>query len=189
MHRTLAALVLPVLILAGSLAWADEYADTVEVFKKAGESSKFFDNSYGYAVFPSIGKGGLGVGAAHGKGRVYEQGKYVGDTSMTQVSVGFQAGGQAYSQIVFFQDKRAFDEFTSGNFEFGAGVSAVAITAGVSGSTGTSGSSAGASGGKNDADTRGKYRKGMAVFTVAKGGLMYEASLGGQKYKYKPKGT
>ena len=145
MQRILAALVLPVLMLTGSLAWADEYTDTIEVFKKAGESSKFFANSYGYAVFPSIGKGGLGVGAAHGKGRVYEQGKYVGDTSMTQVSVGFQAGGQAYSQIVFFQDKRSFDEFTSGNFEFSAGVSAVAITAGVSGSAGTSGSSTGAS--------------------------------------------
>jgi len=174
--------------LLGAPALADDYQNTINVFKKAGESSKFFANSYGYAVFPSIGKGGLGVGAAHGKGRVYEQGKYVGDTSMTQVSVGLQAGGQAYSQIVFFQDKRAFDEFTNGNFEFGAGVSAVAITAGVSGSAGTSGSSSGASGGKNDANTRGTYHKGMAVFTVAKGGLMYEASLGGQKYKYKPKG-
>jgi lipid-binding SYLF domain-containing protein len=187
MHRMLTAAGLAVLMLAGSLVCADEYSDTVEVFKKAGESAKFFDSSYGYAVFPSIGKGGLGIGAAHGKGKVYEQGKYVGDTSMTQVSVGLQAGGQAYSQVIFFQDKRAFDEFTSGNFEFGAGVSAVAITAGVSGSAGTTGSSAGASGGKNDAGTRGKYYKGMAVFTVAKGGLMYEASLGGQKYKYKPR--
>ena len=187
MHRMLTAAGLAVLMLAGSLVWADEYSDTVEVFKKAGESAKFFDSSYGYAVFPSIGKGGLGIGAAHGKGKVYEQGKYVGDTSMTQVSVGLQAGGQAYSQVIFFQDKRAFDEFTSGNFEFGAGVSAVAITAGVSGSAGTTGSSAGASGGKNDAKTRGEYHKGMAVFTVAKGGLMYEASLGGQKYKYKPR--
>jgi lipid-binding SYLF domain-containing protein len=104
---------------------------------------------------------------------------------MTQVSVGFQAGSQAYSQIIFFEDKRALDEFTSGDFEFGAGVSAVAITAGVSGSTGTTGSSAGASGGKNDAGTRGSYHKGMAVFSVAKAGLMYEASLAGQKYKYK----
>jgi lipid-binding SYLF domain-containing protein len=187
MHRMLTAAGLAVLMLAGSLVWADEYSDTVAVFKKAGESAKFFDSSYGYAVFPSIGKGGLGIGAAHGKGKVYEQGKYVGDTSMTQVSVGLQAGGQAYSQVIFFQDKRAFDEFTSGNVEFGAGVSAVAITAGVSGSAGTTGSSAGASGGKNDAGTRGKYYKGMAVFTVAKGGLMYEASLGGQKYKYKPR--
>ena len=95
------------------------------------------------------------------------------------------AGGQAYSQVVFFEDKRAFDEFTSGNFEFGAGVGAVAITAGASASTGTTGSSTGRSGGKNDATTRGDYHKGMAVFTVAKGGLMYEASVAGQNFSYK----
>ena len=96
-------LLVTVLTLGGSLALADDYSDTIAVFKKAGESAKFFDNSYGYAVFPSIAKGGLGIGAAHGKGRVYEQGKYVGDTAMTQVSVGLQAGGQAYSQIVFLR--------------------------------------------------------------------------------------
>jgi lipid-binding SYLF domain-containing protein len=186
-QKILKALAVGGLVLASALAFADEYSDTIEVFKKAGESSKFFDNSYGYAVFPTIGKGGLGIGAAHGNGRVYEQGKYVGDTSMTQVSVGLQAGGQAFSQVIFFEDKRAFDEFTSGNFEFGAGVGAVAITAGASASTGSTGTSAGASGGKNDASTRGSYRKGMAVFTVAKGGLMYEASVAGQKFKYKKK--
>ena len=188
MHRIVTALSVTVLVLAGSLASADEYSDTVAIFKKAGESTKFYDSSYGYAVFPSIGKGGLGIGAAHGKGRVYEQGKYVGDTSMTQVSIGLQAGGQAYSQIVFFEDKRAFDEFTSGNFEFGAGVGAVAITAGASASTGTTGSSTGHSGGKQDATTHGSYHKGMAVFTVAKGGLMYEASVAGQKFSYKALG-
>ena len=182
MKRNLTWLALVALMLVGTLAWADEYADTVSVFKKAGESALYFDKSYGYAVFPTIGKGGLGIGAAHGSGRVYAKGKYVGDTSMTQVSFGLQAGGQAYSQIVFFEDKRSFDEFTSGNFEFGAGVSAVAITAGASASAGSTGPSAGASGGKNDATTRGTYRKGMAVFTVAKGGLMYEASIAGQKF-------
>ena len=179
---------LAMLILVGSAARADEYSDTVDTFKKAGESAAFFANSYGYAVFPTIGKGGLGIGAAHGSGRVYEQGKYVGDTKMTQVSFGLQAGGQAYSQMVFFADKRAFDEFTSGNFEFGAGVSAVAITAGASASAGSTGSSAGASGGKEDASTVGKYHKGMAVFTIAKGGLMYEASVAGQKFSYKAVG-
>jgi lipid-binding SYLF domain-containing protein len=186
-EKMLQALLFGVFMLAGSVAWADDYSDTIDMFKKAGGSAKFFDSSYGYAVFPTIAKGGLGVGAAHGKGRVYEQGKYVGDTSMTQVSVGLQAGGQAYSQIIFFQDKNAFDEFTSGNFEFGAGVNAVAIKSGVSASAGSTGASAGASGaGTGDASTAGAYRKGMAVFTVAKGGLMYEASLAGQKFKYKP---
>jgi len=170
-----------------SYAWADEYEDTIKVFRNAGESGSFFNNSYGYAVFPTIGKGGLVIGGAYGKGRVYAGGKHVGDTSMTQVTVGFQLGGQAYSQIVFFEDKRAFDEFTSGNFEFSATASAVAITAGASAAATTAGSSAGASGGKNDATTAGKYYKGMAVFTVAKGGLMYEASIGGQKFDYTAK--
>ena len=168
-------------------AWADEYADTINIFKNAGESGDFFNNSYGYAVFPTIGKGGIGIGGAYGKGRVYTGGKYVGDTSMTQLTVGFQLGGEAYSQIIFFEDKRAFDEFTSGNFEFSATASAVAITAGASAAATTAGSSAGASGGKHDATTKGSYHKGMAVFTVAKGGLMYEASIGGQKFSYTAK--
>lgn len=106
---------------------------------------------------------------------------------MTQVSVGFQLGGEAYTQIIFFQDKRALNEFTSGNFEFSANAQAVAITAGASATASTAGNSAGASGGKNDAITKGaSYNKGMATFTIAKGGLMYEASLAGQKYKFKP---
>lgn len=172
--------------------WAEDskeakYEDTIKVFRNAGESGSFFGNSHGYAVFPTIGKAGFVVGGAHGKGRVYAVGKYVGDTSMTQLSVGFQLGGQAYSQIVFFQDKRAYDEFTSGNFEFGAQATAVAITAGASAGATTAGASAGASGGKHDATTVGSYHKGMAVFTVAKGGLMYEASISGQKFSYTPR--
>ena len=181
-------LLICVLVLTSTAVMADEekYEDTIKVFKDAGESGKFFDKSYGYAVFPTIGKGGMGIGGAHGSGRVFEKGSYVGDTSMTQVTVGFQLGGQAFSQIIFFEDKRAFDEFTSGNFEFGAQATAVAITAGASASTSTTGTSAGASGGKNDAAvaSTGFYR-GMATFTVAKGGLMYEASIGGQKFSYK----
>jgi len=183
-------LVFLLLALSFASAWADEYSDTIKVFRDAGESGTFFGKSYGYAVFPTIGKGGIGIGGAYGKGRVYAKGAYVGDTSVTQLSVGFQLGGQAYSQIVFFEDKRAFDEFTGGNFEFGAQASAVAITAGASAATTTGGSSAGASGGKHDATTTTAgtgFHKGMAVFTVAKGGLMYEASIGGQKFSYTPK--
>jgi len=118
---------------------------------------------------------------------VFVHGRYVGDTSMTQLSVGFQAGGQAYSQIIFFQDQRAFDEFTKGDFEFGADVNAVAITAAAGGSVGTTGASAGASGGMKDATTAGKYYKGMAVFTIVKGGAMYQATVAGQKFSYTPK--
>ena len=160
----------------GGAAWADEYSDTTELFKNAGESAEFFKKSYGYAVFPTIGKAGVGVGGAHGTGHVYEKGKHVGEVTMNQLTVGLQLGGQAFSQIIFLEDKRAFDEFTSGNFEFGAEAGAVAITASASASAGSTGASAGASAGKKDAKTVGEYRKGMAVFTIAKGGLMYEAT-------------
>ena len=186
MRRTTACILGAVLMTSAATAMADNYSDTIALFKNAGESAAFFDNSYGYAVFPTIGKGGLVVGGAHGEGRVYERGKYVGDSSMTQVTVGMQAGGQAYSQIVFFEDQRALNEFTTGKFEFGADVGAVAITASASARAGTTGAGAGASAGKKDATTTGKYRKGMAVFTIVKGGAMYEASVGGQKFKYKP---
>ncbi len=177
--------VLTLLVLPAVTAWADDYDEAIKVFQDAGQSGKFFNDCYGYAIFPTIGKGGIGIGGAHGKGRVYVGGTHVGDTSMTQLTAGFQLGGQAFSQIIFFEDKRAFDEFTGGNFEFGAQATAVAITAGASVGASTTGSSAGASGGQHDAATVGKYYKGMAIFTVAKGGLMYEATVGGQKFNYK----
>jgi lipid-binding SYLF domain-containing protein len=187
MIRQLLSMVATCALMSVTPAWADDYQETIEVFRKAGESGKFFETAYGYAVFPTIAKGGIGIGGAYGKGRVYEKGRHVGDASMAQVTVGFQLGGQAYSQIVFFQDQRAFREFTSGGFEFGAEASAVAITAGAGAKAGTAGSSAQASGGQHDARTVGVYNKGMATFTVAKGGLMYEASIGGQKFSYKPR--
>jgi len=168
-------------------ALADSYQDTIKVFRGAGESGQFFEHCYGYAVFPTIGKGGIGIGGAHGKGRVYAGGNYVGNTAMTQITFGLQLGGQAYSEMIFFEDKRAFDDFTGGNFEFGAQATAVAITAGASAQAGTTGTNVGASISKSDSTTAGKYSKGMAVFTVAKGGLMYEASVGGQKFSYKAK--
>ena len=108
---------------------ADSYSDTIAAFRDAGESASFFNSSYGYAVFPTIGKGGIGLGGAYGKGQVYARGQHVGNTDMVQVTIGFQLGGQAYSQIIFFEDERAFREFTSGNFEFGAQATAVVITA------------------------------------------------------------
>ena len=185
--RLLSILAILSLVLPISSAWADEYTDTINLFKNAGESGKLLSTAYGYAVFPTIGKGGVGVGGAYGKGRVYEKGKHIGDTSMTQVTVGLQLGGQAYSQIILFENEQALKDFTGGNFEFGADASAVAITAAAGAKAGTTGSSAGASGGKKDATTKGGYHKGMATFTVAKGGLMYEASIGGQKFSYTPR--
>lgn len=173
--------------LWGASSWADPYSDTVGLFKNAGQSRAFFKDCHGYAVFPTVGKGGLVVGGAYGKGRVYVHGKYVGDTSVAQVSVGLQAGGQAYSQIVFFEDKRAFDEFAKGDFEFGADATAVAITAAAGATAGTTGVSADASVGMKDATTVGRYYKGMAVFTIVKGGAMYEVTVAGQKFTYGPK--
>ncbi len=168
-------------------ARADEYDEARTVFQNAGESGRFFRNSHGYALFPTIGKGGIGIGGAYGEGRVYAGGKHVGDTSMTQVTIGFQLGGQAYSQIIFFQDERAFREFTGGNFEFGAQATAVAIKAGAAAGATTAGTSTSAGTSEHDTSTSGDYHKGMATFTVAKGGLMYEASIGGQKFSYKPR--
>jgi len=171
----------------GTAAWSDKYDESRQVFQQAGASGGLFDSAYGYALFPTIGKGGIGIGGAGGKGRVFVGDSHVGNTSMAQVTVGFQFGGQAYSMIIFFEDERAFTDFSSGNFEFGAQATAVAITAGASAGTSTAGGgTAGASGGQHDATTKGSYTKGMAVFTVAKGGLMYEATLGGQKFGYKP---
>jgi lipid-binding SYLF domain-containing protein len=189
MKRCLGILAGVVLLLCAAASWADDFTDTIEMFKNAGASKQFFSKSYGYAVFPGIGKGGFVVGGAHGNGRVYQHGQYVGDVSMTQLSVGLQAGGQGYRMIIFFEDKRAFDDFTSGSFEFGADASAVAITAAAGASAGTSGASAGASGGQKDVTTVGKYYKGMAVFTIVKGGAMYEAALSGQKFKFQRKGS
>jgi len=184
LFRTLLLATLP---LCATIAVADEYDDTISLFKKAGESATFFENSYAYAVLPTVGKGGIGVGAAHGNGRAFVNDEYIGDVTMNQVSVGLQAGGQAFSQIIFFDDQRAFDEFAAGNFEFDATVQAVAITAAAGASASTVGTSAGASGGKKDAKTAGKYHKGVAVFTIAKGGMMYQAAVGGQRFKYKPR--
>lgn len=127
----------------------------------------FFENAAGYAVFPSVGKGGLVIGAAYGKGLVLADEKIIGYTSMTQGTIGLQAGGQKYAQFIFFKDTTALDHFKRGNFELGAQASAVAITAGAS------------------ADAA--YDKGVAIFTHAAGGLMFEGSVGGQKFKYTAK--
>ena len=171
---------------AHAAASEKDCTESAKLFRDAGESSAYFGQSYGYAIFPTIGKAGLGIGGAHGSGCVFAGGKMVGTTKMTQLSFGWQAGAQGYSLIIFFEDERAFREFTSGNFEFGAQASAVAITAGASAGAGTGGTTAGASGGKKDAATVGGYQKGVAPFSIVKGGLMYEAALSGAKFSYSP---
>ena len=174
-------------ILPCATALADEYDVALKVFRNAGESSRYFEHSYGYALFPTITKAGAVIGGAYGEGRVYAQGRHVGNVSMTQGSVGLQLGGQAYSQIIFFRDQRAFDEFTLGGFEFGAEAAAVGITAGAAAQTTTTGTSTTTSRNQFDATTGAKgFYKGMAIFTVAKGGLMFQATVAGQKFSYRP---
>jgi len=138
--------------------------EIIKTFKEkdAGVAS-FFESSYGYAVLPSIGKGGIGVGGARGKGTVFQGGTPMGDVTMTQVTVGLQLGGQKYAEVIFFETKDAFTDFVETNYEFAAQVSAVALTSGASANA--------------------KYNHGVLVFTEALGGLMYEASIGGQKFK------
>ena len=172
---------------SSALAAEEDYLSTIDKFKSSAQVKPFFENAYGYAVFPLIGKGGLGVGGAYGQGQVYREGKVTGKTRLVKLSFGFQAGGQGFCEIIFFKDKRAYDEFTSGEFAFDATASAVAITAGAQATTGTTGGSAGMSAGpKSGAQVAADYRKGMAVFTQAIGGLMYEAAIGGQKFSFEP---
>ena len=167
---------------------ADKFSDTIEVYQKSESVQPFFKSAYGYAVFPTVGKGGIGIGGAYGKGQVYKSGKVTGEASLLKATIGFQLGGQAFSEMIFFEDERAYNDFTSGEFEFDASASAVAITAGVQAKAGTEGTTAGASAGPaTGGQVKSTYHNGMAVFIHTKGGLMYEAAIGGQKFKFTPK--
>jgi hypothetical protein len=189
-RRVVLSVIVPALVVGLTLsaaAFADDYSATIQEFKKTPAVRPFFDNAYGYAVFPVVGKGGLGLGAAFGKGGVYAGGRLTGTATLLELSVGWQAGGQAISEIIFFKDKRAYDDFTSGRFEFDAEASAVAITAGAQAAAGTMGATAGAGAGGGPGKQLGtEYRKGMAVFVFSKGGLMYQAAIGGQKFGFTP---
>ena len=164
-------------------AFADEYTDAVKQFRESPTTAPFFKDAYGYAIFPTIGKGAVGVGGAYGEGRVYKGGAYVGDVSMAQVSIGWQLGGQAFSELIFFESKDAFDKFTDGKFGFDAQASAVAIAVGAAAQAGTSGATANV----GEKQLKAAYVNGVSVFSMQKGGLMYEAALGGQKFTYHPK--
>lgn len=126
-----------------------------------------FDRAAGYAVFPSVGKGAVGIGGAYGKGVLYEDGNAIGYCALTQGSIGFQLGGQSYTEIICFETQQNVDNFKQGNFRFGAQATAVAI--------------------KSGAGANAKFANGVAVFTMDETGLMYEASVGGQKFSYQGK--
>ncbi len=158
-----------IIIQAQAPSWDPDDSRKVEgaieaFLEKDPGMQRFFDRAYGYAVFPSIGKGGFGIGGATGKGEVFEQGESIGTARMTQVSIGFQWGGQAYSEIIFFEDEDALESFKDNKVKFSAQASVVAVDKGAS------------------ADVA--YEEGVAIFTLAKGGLMYEAAVGGQKFKF-----
>ena len=167
----------------------DDYRETITMFSKSSTVRPYFDSAYGYAVFPWVGKGAAVVGGAYGEGRVYRNHKFTGSSKMFQLSFGAQMGGQAHSEIIFFKDKAAYDEFTSGAFEFDASASAVLVTGALHAQTGSTGRSAGASVFEpNTQQLRSGYINGMAVFTHVLGGLMYEASIAGQKFEFDPAG-
>jgi lipid-binding SYLF domain-containing protein len=164
---------------AATLAECDA---AVAKFRELGDVPQMMSEAYGWAVLPTIGKGGIGIGGAGGTGCVYANGVHTGNVKMGQITIGFQLGGQAYSQIVLFKNKDTWADFTGGNFEFGADATAVALTYGAAAGADTQGASASA----GDTKAVGSWKRGMAIYTLAKGGLMYEASVGGQKYDYKP---
>jgi lipid-binding SYLF domain-containing protein len=142
--------------------------NAIAEFKKADPGIEtFFNESHGYAVFPEITKGAIGIGGAQGDGTVFEGGSSIGSSTMTQVTIGLQLGGQTYREIIFFKDKTALDSFKRGNYEVAAGASAIAI--------------------KEGASKTAAYDNGVAVFTMGTGGLMFEASIGGQKFSYEPR--
>jgi lipid-binding SYLF domain-containing protein len=147
---------------------ANEAQEAIAAFKATDpELEIFFDKAYGYAVFPSVGKAGMGIGGAYGKGAVYEKGEEIGSTTLKQISMGFEFGGESYREIIFFQDEKTLNDFKQGNYELGAQASAVAIKKGAS----------------KNAD----FDEGVAVFTQTKGGLMFDVSVGGQKFTFEPK--
>jgi lipid-binding SYLF domain-containing protein len=167
-----------VLVFGGCATAPKSEADRSDLISKANTTveqaqkndpglKQFMDRAAGWAVFPSVGKGAVGVGGAYGKGVLYEKGVVVGYCDLSQASIGFQLGGQAYSELICFETQAAVDKFKSGNFAFAAQASAVALKAG--------------------AGANAKYSDGVAVFTMGEAGLMYEASVGGQKFSYQPK--
>lgn len=173
------------LALASFVHAGDKYEDALTSFKQSPKSSTYFEKAYGYAIFPDVGKAGFIVGGEHGKGRVYEKGKLVGEASITSVSVGAQAGAKEYAEIIFFHKQEDFLKFRGGEFQLAGNAEATLITMNASASAGTETSSAEASTTKYNAATGGGYNNGVAVFVITRGGLMAGVAVAGQKIKYK----
>jgi len=176
MHAIRSRNVLPVffaifMMLAWTPAGADDLEARVEkaraqMIENAPSLKRFFEASHAYALFPGIKKGAIGIGGAHGKGLVYRGGRKIAQTSLSQATIGFQLGGQVYSEVIFFENAETFEDFTSGDFELSAQASAIAAAESVAANA--------------------RYRHGVAIFTLGQGGAMFEASIGGQKFSYTP---
>ena len=176
MHQTLKILsIFAFILFTATSAFAkrdkalqENTENALEILEDADSRlEEWFEDSYGYAIFPSVGKVGIGFGGARGKGEVYEKGKFIGEARLTQASFGLQLGAQVYIEIIFFERKANLQNFKKSNFALSAQASAVAAAEGAAANA--------------------KYEHGVAIFTVAKGGLMYEASVGGQKFEFIPK--
>jgi hypothetical protein len=163
----------------------EDLSETIDLFRGIPQVAPYFGSAYAYAVWPRIGRGGLGIGGASGRGQVYVGGKVTGFSRVSDITFGAQAGGQTYRQVIFFENKAAYDKFVTGKFEFDASASAVAVTASAQASAGTSGTSATAGAGNPSTGAGAGYQGGMQTFTMAEGGLMYAATIGGQKYNFK----
>lgn len=185
LHALLAVAVLATSSIASAQRIEDQ-TETIELFRGIPQVAPYFDSSYGYAVWDRIGRGGLGIGGATGRGQVYVGGQVTGTSRLMDISIGAQAGGQAYRQIIFFQNKEAYDRFTAGRFTFDASASAVAVTASAQASASTRGASATAGAGTPNTGAGSGYQNGMQTFTMAEGGLMYAATIGGQRYNFRP---
>ena len=145
----------------------DDANRTLELYRKTDPGiDTFIQRSLGYVVFPGIGKGGIGIGGAHGNGVLFEKGKPVGKVTMNQVTIGAQLGGQEFSEIIFFEVPKVLNDLKMDKANFSAEVSGVALNSGAA--------------------AKARFKNGIAVFTATKGGLMFEASIGGQKFKYQP---
>ncbi len=187
LHTRMLALIAVALPIAASAQRVNDLSETIDVFSAIPVVRPFLENSYGYAVWARIARGGLGIGAATGRGQVYVNGQVTGFSRLVDVSIGFQAGGQVYRQIVFFEDQAAYEEFADGSFNFDAQASAIAVTASAQASSSTRGSQASV-GAATSIELAGAeaYHNGMRVFTMAVGGLMYQATIAGQRYNFRP---
>ena len=147
----------------------DDATATLNKFKRQDASlDAFLNRAFGYAIFPSVGKGGLVVGGAFGRGAVYEKGAFIGYAKMEQGTVGFQAGGQEFAELIVFENADSMNKFKSGTYAFSAEASAVALKAGAAAAA--------------------NFKNGVAVFTMTNAGLLYEASIGGQRFVYESAG-